>query len=196
MMTGDDRRLDHDTNGGGVSAVRSRAYDVRDALGTVPTAAAWRRCALLYALFLAVALPLGLWSGLLRPSRPPLTLGAALMLAATIALYPAFVEELVFRALLLPRRADRVSRPRLAITAGLALVLYVVAHPINAYLFWPAVLRIFTDPVYLSLATLLGLTCTGAYLISGSIWPPVAIHWLSVVAWILLLGGQSLLSGV
>src|SRR5579864_1228594 len=164
-MTGGERRLDHHTNGGGVSAVRSRAYDIRDALRTVPTADAWRRCALVYALFLAVALPLGLWSGLLRPSRPPLTLSAALMLAANIALYPAFVEELVFRALLLPRRADRVSRPRLAVTAAIALFLYVAAHPITATLFWPAVLRVFTDPVYLSLATLLGLTCTGAYLI-------------------------------
>ena len=45
----------------------------------------------------------------------------------------------------------------------------------------------------LSLATLLGATCTAAYLISRSIWPPVVLHWLTVLAWIWLLGGRALL---
>ena len=188
--------MDQRRNGDRVSGIRSRARDVRQALAEVPAAADWRRCALLYLLFLAIALPVGLTSGLLHPSLPPLTAGAALFAAATIALHPALTEELVFRALILPRVADRVSRRRLAITLVVSLALYVAAHPLNARLFWPAAFGVFSNPFYLTLTALLGLTCSAAYLISGSIWPPVAIHWLTVTVWILLLGGQSLLSGV
>jgi predicted Abi (CAAX) family protease len=177
--------------------MKRRFLDVRDALTTAPTAESWRRCALLYVVFLVCALPIGLVSGLLHPSLPPLTTGAAALAAGTIALHPALTEEIVFRALMLPRRIDRIGRGRLVVTIAVALFLYVVAHPLNARFFWPAVLGVFSSPFYLALATLLGLTCSAAYLISGSIWPSVVIHWLTVTLWILLLGGQRLLqSGV
>jgi predicted Abi (CAAX) family protease len=173
--------------------MRRRLLDVRDALITMPTATAWQRCALIYIVFLVCALPIGLASGLLHPSLPPLTAGAAVVVACTLALHPAFTEELVFRSLMLPRRTDRIGRGRLLATIVIALFLYVIAHPLNAKFFWPAVLGVFSNPFYLALATLLGLTCTAAYLISGSIWPSVIIHWLTVTLWILLLGGQVLL---
>ena len=108
----------------------------------------------------------------------------------SVLVHPAFVEELIFRALLVPRRTEAMPRSGLYARAGLALLVYVAAHPLNALLFWPAALPVFANPFYLTLASLLGLTCTAAYLISGSIWPPVAIHWLTVVLWLLLLGGQ------
>jgi predicted Abi (CAAX) family protease len=41
------------------------------------------------------------------------------------------------------------------------------------------------DPRFLVQVTLLGLACSLAYLVSGSIWPPVLIHWLTVVVWLL-----------
>jgi predicted Abi (CAAX) family protease len=173
--------------------LRRRLRDVRDAIVTPPDAAAWRRCALLYAAFLVCALPIGLMSGLLHPSLPPLSTGAALVVALTIALHPAFTEEIVFRALMLPRRGEGVSRTRLVATIALALFLYVAAHPLNAKFFWPAVWGVFSNPFYLAMATLLGLTCTAAYLITGSIWPSVVMHWLTVTLWLLLLGGQTLL---
>ncbi|HZR23106.1 MAG TPA: CPBP family glutamic-type intramembrane protease [Vicinamibacterales bacterium] len=167
--------------------MKRRALEVRDAVITMPSGATWLRCALLYVGFLICAMPIGLLSGLLHPSLPPLTLGASIVTALTIALHPAFTEELVFRGFMLPRL--RVS----PIAIVIALFLYVVAHPLNAMFFWPAVWPIFSNPYYLAMATLLGLTCTTAYLISGSIWPSVVIHWLTVTLWILLLGGQRLL---
>jgi predicted Abi (CAAX) family protease len=147
----------------------------------------------LYLLFLVGAVPVGIVSGLLHPSLPPLAPGGALLVAVTVLLHPAFTEELIFRVVMLPRRLERISRRRLYVTIVVALFLYVVAHPLNAYFFWPAVMHDFANPFYLALATLLGLTCTTAYLVSGSIWPPVAIHWLTVTLWLLLLGGQALL---
>lgn len=173
------------------SPIDARVRDVGAALVTLPTAAAWRRCAYVYALFLALALPLGLTSGVLSASLAPLTAASAARLALAVAVHPAFTEELVFRALLLPRRAAPGRRFALAVAA--ALTLYVVAHPVNAALFRPDTLGLFSDPAYLAMTTLLGLACTAAYVTSGSIWPAVLMHWLTVVLWILTLGGYALL---
>jgi predicted Abi (CAAX) family protease len=180
-------------NGDGESAIRSRARDVGAALTTWPSRGDWTLGAGLYVMFLVGAVPIGIVSGLLHPSLPPLSAGGALVTALTILLHPAFSEELVFRVLLLPRRLETVSRSRLYITIAIALFLYVVAHPLNAYFFWPAAMPIFGNPFYLAMTTLLGLTCITAYLMSGSIWLPALIHWLTVTLWLLLLGGQALL---
>jgi predicted Abi (CAAX) family protease len=107
-----------------------------------------------------------------------------------LLIQPSLVEEIVFRGLLLPRDARTMPRRRLAVVVATALAVYVASHPLNAWLFRPDVLSLFTSPVYLMLAALLGLACTIAYFISRSIWPPVAMHWLTVVTWIWFLGGQ------
>jgi predicted Abi (CAAX) family protease len=177
------------------SAVKRRARDVRDAVATWPGASAWRRCLYVYLLFLAAALPLGLTSGLLHAARAPLDSGAAAVVAVLLFLRPALVEELLFRALLLPRRPSSMGRGRLALTVTAAVALYVAAHPLNALAFRPSALGVFDNPFYLAITTLLGLACSAAYLISGSVWPPVVIHGTTVTLWILYLGGWRLLNG-
>jgi predicted Abi (CAAX) family protease len=175
------------------SVTRQRWQDLRDALTTVPDWRTWRRCAIVYALFLVCALPIGMLSGLLHPGVAHL--GPAEMIGSGVLLlvHPAFVEEVVFRGLLLPRDGSSWPRGRLFLVAGAALAVYVASHPINALVFRPQVLGLFASTPYLALATLLGLACTGAYLISRSIWPPVAFHWATVVVWLWLLGGQTLI---
>lgn len=173
--------------------MRSRLLDLRAALTTWPSARDWARCAALYLLFLACAFPIGWTAGLIAPSAMPMTPGAAAALAAIVFVHPAFFEELIFRALLLPNRPREIPRGRLVAIAAVALALYVAAHPLNAWLFSPWLRGLFTSPSYLVLAGLLGLTCTLAYFASSSIWPPVLIHWLTVVSWILWLGGNRLL---
>ena len=132
-------------------------------------------------------------SGLLRPGFATLTPAGMIGSGALLFVQPALVEEIVFRGLLLPRDYRSLPRGRLVAIAFVALVLYVVSHPINARLFRPQVLGLFESPAYLAITTLLGLACTATYLISRSLWPSVAIHWLTVVLWIWLLGGQALL---
>jgi predicted Abi (CAAX) family protease len=175
------------------SVAQRRWLDLRDALTTVPGWRTWRTCALVYGLFLVCALPLGMSSGLLRPGAVHLAPAEIIGTSALLFVHPALVEEIVFRGLLLPRDHRAWPRGRLLLVAGAALVVYVVSHPINALLFRPQVLGLFGSAPYLALATLLGLACTAAYLISRSIWPPVAIHWVTVVSWIWLLGGHALL---
>jgi uncharacterized protein len=175
------------------SAIDRRGRDVRDALTTMPGWRAWRACAILYVVFLLCAAPIGLASGVIRPGAAHLSAIELLTSGALIFIQPALVEEIVFRALLLPRDTSSIGRGRLLAVAAVALAVYVASHPINAMLFRPQLLPLFASPAYLLLTALLGATCTAAYFISRSIWPAVAIHWLTVVAWIWLLGGQRLL---
>jgi predicted Abi (CAAX) family protease len=115
------------------------------------------------------------------------------VLPVYLLLRPSLVEEKFFRAVLLPRDTTRVRRPYLITTAVVALTAFIVSHPINAWLFRPAALVLFTNPMFLVCATLLGIMCTLTYLISRSLWPPVLFHWITVVIWILFLGGQGLI---
>lgn len=175
------------------SVAHRRLQDLREAVTTIPDWRTWRTCALVYGLFLVCALPVGLLSHLLRPSVAHLTPAEMIGAGLLLLVQPALVEEVVFRGLLLPRNGGSLPRGRLVLVAGAALAVYVASHPINARLFRPQVLGLFESTPYLVLATLLGLACTAAYLISRSIWPSVAIHWLTVMIWIWLLGGRNLL---
>lgn len=175
-----------------MTAVR-RWRDLRAALTTIPDWRTWRTCALVYGVFLVVATPIGLFAGLLKPGAPHLPASEMATMGAMLLLQPALVEEIVFRGVLLPREAGTVRRGRLAAIAAAALALYVVSHPVNAWLFRPQVFGLFASPVYLVLTTLLGAACTAAYFISRSLWPSVAMHWLTVVLWIWFLGGRALL---
>jgi predicted Abi (CAAX) family protease len=165
------------------------------ALRTIPDRRAWVRCATVYAIFLVVALPIGLLSGLLIPQVARIAPSAFVATAFIVLLHPAFSEELIFRVLLLPRDPSASSRSRVIAIAVGALALYVASHPVNAILFKPGVAAVFERPAYLALVTLLGAACTAAYWISKSIWPSVVMHWLTVLAWLWLLGGHALLSG-
>ncbi len=176
------------------SAIAGRLCDVRAAILALPTRDAWRRCAWAYLVFLLAAAPLAWLAGLIQPSLPTTTPRAAAVLIGTVFVHPALSEEIVFRALLLPRRPEATERVRLSLAVIVALALYVASHPITAWLLRPAALPLFSSPSYLVLAALLGLACTAAYLMSGSIWPPVLMHWTTVVGWLVLLGGLPLLS--
>jgi predicted Abi (CAAX) family protease len=175
-----------------IRSLASRRWnDLRAALATAPDARTWVACALVFATFLLGAGSIGFASGLLRPTPPHLSVRDALVAGVLLLIQPALVEEIVFRGLLLPRDVQTIPRRRLVVIALSALAVYVASHPLNAWLFRPDIFSLFASPAYLVLAALLGLTCTIAYFISRSIWPPVAIHWLTVVTWIWFLGGQA-----
>jgi predicted Abi (CAAX) family protease len=62
--------------------------------------------------------------------------------------------------------------------------MFLLHHPLNALTFYQA-----GSPTFLILANLLGLACTLVYWLTGSLWPPVLIHWIVVVVWLGWLGG-------
>lgn len=154
----------------------------------------------LFAVFAAIALPLGLLTGVFAFGIAPVQ--TILIVALVAVLVPALGEEVVFRVLLqgkpsFPRRRESsfsgVPDPRLpggnVLRIGLSLIVFVAWHPVQVWLDLPMAQPIFADPVFLGIAALLGLVCTISWQRSGSVWPPVLIHWLAVVGWKAFLAG-------
>ena len=103
------------------------------------------------------------------------------VLVLRVLIVPGLLEELVFRVAPAPR------------FAGLALVAYVLIHPLNAWLFLPAARPVFYDPVFLLIVALLGACCTLLYRRTRSIWSPTLFHGLAASGWLLFFGGEALL---
>ena len=74
----------------------------------------------------------------------------------------------------------------------LSTLAFVAWHPFNALLFNHSAIPLFLDPWFLVITAALGVTCGYGYVVSRSIWVPVIIHWSTVCAWVLLLGGRNL----
>jgi predicted Abi (CAAX) family protease len=146
---------------------------------------------LLLALYGAWALPWGWRSGFLprcwRPSAP----GPLLRQAGSLLLMPALGEELLFRVALLPRLDESRSAPVLLAWMALSLGVFVAYHPLSGRLWYPAGRLVFDDGRFLLLCAALGLVCSVAYAASGSLLPPLLLHWLVVLVWLNPLGGIS-----
>lgn len=151
---------------------------VHFALTTWPTLSGWRLTGLVTLGFAGLALLVGSLSGLLVPQ---LATAPLLPLLLRTFVFPSLAEELIFRVL---------PPPRFALAA---LVLYVLYHPLSAFLFFPGARPTFYDPVFLTLTALLGACCTLLYRRTASIWPPLVLHWVGVVGWLALLGGEAAL---
>lgn len=157
-----------------------------------PNLHGWRDTALLALAYAMVGIPIGLITGRLIPEWPSIPFEQALAFMLITLLTPSLMEELLFRVLLIPHNTELVSSTRRWIWASISLIVFIVWHPFTAWLLHPWARPVFYDPVFLLLAGMLGLTCTLAYLRTGSIWPPVVIHWLTVVVWKLCLGSEIL----
>ncbi len=155
---------------------------------TIPIWADWQYGFVLISIYTIIALCLGFCKKFLK-FKIQSYWQISLKIIATSFVAPGLLEELFFRGLLLPHPTENSDIKTVSIYIIISLLLFVVYHPLNAITFFPAGRKSFFDPVFLCLATLLGIICTLVYLKSGSIWIPVLIHWLIVVVWLLCLGG-------
>ena len=113
---------------------------------------------------------------------------------AVVFFSPALLEELVFRVAWLPHPSEGVLPTTWLVWAASGLVLFVINHPLNALTLAPRGNPTFFNPIFLSLAGLLGLACTLAYALTGSLWVIVVLHWLVVMVWLFALGGEQKLT--
>ncbi len=90
-----------------------------------------------------------------------------------------------FCSSLTPQKMLPPGRSGFGVVSGKAL--FVVYHPLN--IFAARHDTIFRTPLFLFSAALLGVARSVAYLHTGSLWPPVVIHWIVVAVWLVLLGG-------
>jgi predicted Abi (CAAX) family protease len=140
-------------------------------------------------------LPVGLRSGFLRPEKAMPTVSSTVGIIAVTFIFPSLTEEILFRAFLLPHPLENVSLIGRWLWALSGLTAFVLYHPFKAPFVAPERAAIYLSPVFLWMVFVTGTSCIIAYLLSGSLWLPVAIHWTIVVTWLLGFGGYSLLHG-
>jgi predicted Abi (CAAX) family protease len=159
----------------------------------IPRTQDWLVMGVILLIYGAIALPLGFKSGFLRWSFTPTHKQEKIAIALQAAITPAITEELVFRVLSLPHPLEVINWYKWAFWAAFILLLFIIYHPLNAKTFCPAGYPTFFHPIFLTLAGLLGLSCTLAYALTGCFWVIVLIHWIVVVVWLLALGGKQTL---
>lgn len=178
----------------GIPVVAILAERLWAALTRWPTGAQWLVVALITGVYAAIAIPLGRRSGFLV-RRPVANWRIGLRGGAIAFLTPACTEELLFRVLLLPHPYEFAARSVVVMWAIGGAIAFVLYHPLEAHSWYPQGNPTFKQTRFLALAGGLGITCTLAYLLTGSLWPPVAIHWLAVCLWLFYWGGQQRLAG-
>jgi predicted Abi (CAAX) family protease len=156
---------------------------------TFPDHSSFVYSVILLSIVATIALPLGLKFGFLQIDTFNKSWKVFLQVMLVTLFLPAIAEEIVFRVLFLPHITEKAPIIEKWLWGGISLILFVAYHPINAKFFYPAALSTFTNPIFLTLSAVLGVACTISYLLSGSLWLPAGIHWLTVIIWLLLLGG-------
>jgi predicted Abi (CAAX) family protease len=103
---------------------------------------------------------------------------------------PALLEEIVFRVFFFPQPTQNLAQLS-GILVIINLLIFIIYHPLNAFIFFTRGRETFSDNTFLSLAALLGMICIIAYWQSASLWLPVIIHWLIVITWLICFGGYN-----
>lgn len=143
--------------------------------------------------YAAIALPIGFSQGFLSHQVWKSNRIETSKLALKLFFLPALIEELVFRVLLLPT-PQVATWQSFSLWAIVALILFIIYHPINARFFYKVANPTFFDRRFLILATLLGVTCIVTYALTASLVLITLIHWVIVMVWLMRLGGMARLS--
>lgn len=138
---------------------------------------------------------IGLRAGLLVEEKSHATPWQLAVLSLRLLIHPAMVEESIFRGLLLPSPSSLTPAPAIIFWFGVSSLLFILVHPINGIILRPQARAVFSNPVFLMLAGLLGICTSMLYWISASLWPAVLFHWVVVLIWITRYGGATALSG-
>lgn len=159
---------------------------------TFPNFQDWLVTLCIFVVYSALALSVGFSVGFLRWHPQIGKRSLANMVMAFFS--PALLEELVFRVAWLPHPSEGVWPTSWLLWAVSGLVLFVIYHPLNALTFYPRGYPTFFKTIFLSLTGLLGLACTLGYALTGSLWVIVVFHWLVVMGWLFILGGEQKLT--
>ncbi|MBD2501586.1 CPBP family intramembrane metalloprotease [Anabaena azotica FACHB-119] len=172
--------------------VKSRLiYRLRLAFSTLPNIQAWLTTVVILLLFTAIALPLGFYTHFLKFEFLLTSPVKIILIIAGCLIIPAILEELVFRVLLLPHLTENTAIIQQLFWGFTSLISFIIYHPLEGLTVYPPGKETSLNPVFLLLVALLGIVCNFAYYQSGSIWTPVFIHWVIVVAWLLFFGGYA-----
>lgn len=156
---------------------------------TLPSSSDWIWTAILLLISSLIIVPLGFKLKFLKAEAPQISWKTALRIALVTLVFPATLEELVFRVLLLPHNTEQASLINQLSFGSISLILFVIYHPLNATFFIKNARATFSNFTFLSFVAILAISCNLSYSKSGSIYPPIIIHWSFVLIWLLCLGG-------
>ncbi len=157
------------------------------AIFRLPSVQDWQRVAL-YLLWLAPLLAIFAYLGGFATWQPAAIDVATLRLAILLFVIPALGEEILFRGLLLPSPGTKQSKQK-SIRTVLAIALFVLWHPLQAWTFGPPWAGLFLNLWFLCTVAVLGIVLSRVYFRTKSLWPCVFVHWLVVASWKLFFGG-------
>jgi uncharacterized protein len=170
------------------TSLQKTAKRIKTGLTTWPDRRAWVVSLWVFAIYAALAWGIGFGTGLYR-FEPQLD--ANILRVSIIAFFvPAIGEEVFFRGVLVPSKAETAGALRHMV---LAIAVFLAWHPLNAWLFSPDVLPLFSDWRFLTVTALLGIACTYLWRVTRSLWPSIFLHWLAVVVWKAFLGAPTML---
>ena len=143
----------------------------------------------------------GLRDDMLHGAPSSIQLGVKLPLTALRTfIVPGLMEELLWRAALLPHPSFESNRRRgFALQLLASNVAYMSSHLLIGQVLSyaglrPGAARLFGDVRFLVCTAGLGAVCTLVYYACrGSIWTPTLVHALVVTVWLLFFGGDHLL---
>ncbi|MBD2357482.1 CPBP family intramembrane metalloprotease [Tolypothrix sp. FACHB-123] len=158
---------------------------------TIPTHQDWLVIVLMLLIYSIIAIPYGWKSKFLNIEIWSASWINKILLILRCLFAPALVEELIFRVLLIPHPSEHTNWFGWNLWAMVSLLLFIVYHPFNAKTFFKAGYPTFFKRDFLTLASLLGIICNLAYMLTGSLWVIVCIHWVVVVVWLIIFGGIS-----
>lgn len=113
------------------------------------------------------------------------------VLPFSLFIFPSLLEEAFFRGILIPNNAASQSKSRIVAYVVLSTAAFVLWHPVNALTINTTAASLFLNPAFLLIVALLGITCSISYIVSRSLWTPIIVHWLTVVIWVIFLGGRN-----
>ena len=185
------------------------AQRVLTSLTTVPTTQqGWIQVASITAMTTAAAGIGSVATGYVDPIRdysPPKSIWKPL----SAFVFPGLFEELIWRAALIPTppapllsfssiflQAPNTQQLALYTTALVVLALHVCSHPFLTKPVYPRGQKVFSDPTFLFLATIVLGGTTLSYIVSGgSVWCAAITHGLPVALWRDYFGGEQALRG-
>jgi predicted Abi (CAAX) family protease len=124
-------------------------------------------------LALIIILPVELLVGFVKINILPFHITAALLIRTL--LFPAFVEEFIFRGLLWPK-SERINQ-NYWLGVVFSFMSFIVYHLLLAVIF-PSIFGFFFKFGFLYGLLILGLSASYLRHKSSSLWPPIIYHWL------------------
>ena len=161
-------------------------------LATPPTRE-WRSTLLITTIYVLFALGMNGLFGLFPPSCNPGN--HPILLALVLVVFPTFLEESFFRGMLIPIDTYQKGGRAIAIHTLVSALAFTLWHPLNALTINPSARAIFCDIRFLLIVFVLGMACALVYIRSRSLWSAIMVHWITVVVWVMFLGGHNIVAG-